>query len=51
MPATGHTDLTDRYVALYGRYCWPVAGLADLRDAPFLVAIGAAVAGRGRTIP
>ncbi len=28
-------DLADRYVAAYGRYCWPVGGLADLKYAPF----------------
>jgi len=28
-------DLADRYVAAYGRYCWPVDGLADLKYAPF----------------
>ena len=28
-------DLANRYVAAYGRYCWPVAGLADLKYAPF----------------
>lgn len=32
----------DRYVAAYGRYCWPVAGVDDLRLAPFaLLASGA----------
>jgi protein phosphatase len=28
-------QLTGRYVEAYRRYCWPVAGLADLRLAPF----------------
>jgi protein phosphatase len=27
--------LVERYVAAYRRYCWPVAGLDDLRLAPF----------------
>jgi protein phosphatase len=29
------TDLVSRYVDAYRRYCWPVAGLADLKLAPF----------------
>ncbi|MFL6194519.1 MAG: polynucleotide kinase-phosphatase [Thermoanaerobaculia bacterium] len=28
-------QLTGRYVEAYRRYCWPVAGIADLRLAPF----------------
>ena len=27
--------MTEQYVAAYGRYCWPVTGLDDLRLAPF----------------
>jgi protein phosphatase len=28
-------ELTDRYVAAYRRYCWPVTEVADLKLAPF----------------
>lgn len=30
-----HAANADAFVAAYGRYCWPVAGLDDLRFAPF----------------
>ncbi|HEY8599474.1 MAG TPA: polynucleotide kinase-phosphatase [Thermomicrobiales bacterium] len=32
---TERATLGERYVAAYGRYCWPVASLADLKLAPF----------------
>lgn len=31
----GRADLLDRYVAAYRRYCWDVAGVTDLKLAPF----------------
>jgi protein phosphatase len=30
-------ELAERFVDAYGRYCWPVAGIDDLRVAPFHV--------------
>jgi predicted kinase/diadenosine tetraphosphatase ApaH/serine/threonine PP2A family protein phosphatase/8-oxo-dGTP pyrophosphatase MutT (NUDIX family) len=41
-------DQADRYVAAYGRYCWPVRSAADLRLAPFhlLAAEGEVFVGR-----
>lgn len=32
---TDRAALLDRYVASYRRYCWPVAGIGDVRLAPF----------------
>ncbi|MBI4493219.1 MAG: polynucleotide kinase-phosphatase [Chloroflexi bacterium] len=44
----GRAAMAERYVEAYGRYCWPVHSVADLRLAPFhlLASEGAAHVGK-----